>query len=308
MAAGITMNRAQFTDLFVDRLPFLDEILYENYDAPSLTYTDVFNVRDSSRAYEEITQISGFDQFPEKTEGANVTYDKLLQGFNKRYTHLTYAKGFQISMEAMEDDIDGAITDAAPALARVARNSIETEAFSDFNNGFSSVTTPDGKALFAASGAATGHTLVGGGTFGNLVAGDLAQATLESAINIFDDMRDDRNQLIELDAQILLYPPELRWLVHELLKSQLRSDTANNAENSLNQIGLKTVMSKYLTGDDDWFVLSDSSRHRLMFYWRMEPATDHTLDFDSGNMKSKMTFRFSHGPADWRGLVGGQGA
>lgn len=303
MAAGNVMLRNQFTDLFVSRLPFLDEIMYERFDAPSLTYTEVFHMADSSRAFEEKTGISGFEQFAVKDEADAVDYDKLLQLYDKRYKHLTYAKGFQISMEAMDDDIDGAISDAAPALARVARNSIETEAFSDFNNGFSTVTTPDGSALFANA-----HPLVGGGTFDNLISGDLAQGTLENAINIYDDMRDDRNQLIELAPAILLYPPELRWLVHELLKSQLRSDTANNAANALNQIGIRTVMSKYLTGDDDWFVLSEASTHRLMFYWRMEPVSDHTLDFDTGNMKTKMTMRFSHGPADWRGLVGGQGA
>lgn len=297
------MTRNQFTDLFVSRLPFLDEIMKERFDAPSLTYTSVFNVRDSRRAYEEITGITGFDQFVEKDEGDVITYDKLLQGYDKRFKHKTYAKGFQITLEAMDDDIDNAISDAAPALARVARNSIETEAFSDFNNGFGSVTTPDGVSLFSAS-----HPLVGGGTMSNLVAGDLAQGTLEQAVNIYNDMRDDRNQLIDLNPTILLIPTELQWVTHELLKSQLRSDTANHAANALNMLGLRVIMSKYLTGDDDWFLLSDPSQHRLMYYWRMEPVSDHTLDFDTGNMKTKMTYRMSHGPADWRGLVGGQGA
>ena len=303
--AGNVMLRNQYTDLFVDRLPFLDEILFELFDAPSLTYTEVFNIRDSKRAYEEITGITGFDQFSVKNEGDTVEYDKLLQAYDKRFKHATYAKGFQISMEAMDDDIDGAISDAAPALARIAKNSIETSAFSNFNLGFTSVTTPDGVAFFNAA-----HVLTGGGTFDNLVSGDFGQGTLEEALNIFDDMRDERNQLVDLEAAILLYPPRLRWTVGEVLKSQLRSDTANNATNVVNQnqIGIRPVMSKYLTGEDDWFVGSTSDRHRLMFYWRMEPVSDHTLDFDSGNMKTKMTYRHSHGPADWRGWVGGQGA
>jgi hypothetical protein len=303
MSAGNVMLRNQFTDLFISRLPFLDEVMFERFDAPSLTYTQVFHMDTSDRAYEEKTGITGFDQFVEKDEGDAIDYDQLLQAYDKRYTHLTYAKGFQISMEAMDDDIDGAISNAAPALARVARNSIETEAFKDFNTGFATVTTPDGAYLFSNS-----HTLVGGGTFDNLISGDLAQGTLESAINIYDDMRDDRNQLIELSPAILLFPPELKWLVYELLKSQLRSDTADNAANALHQVPLRTIESKYLTGDDDWFLLSEPSQHRLMFYWRMEPVTDHTLDFDTSNMKTKMTYRLSHGPADWRGLVGGQGA
>lgn len=305
-SAGNIMLRGQYTDLFVSRLPYLDEILQEQFDAPSLTYTEVFNVRSSNRAYEETTQITGFDQFVQKDEGSVVQYDKLLQGFDKRFTHVTYAKGFQISMEAMDDDIDGAISNAAPALARVARNSIETQIFSVINEGFSTSgagATPDGAALFSGS-----HLLVGGGTFDNLVSGDLSQATLEEAINIFDDMRDDRNQLIDVEPQILLIPVELRWVTHELLKSQLRSDTANNAANALNQLGLRVVESKYLTGDDDWFLLTEPGRHRVIVYWRMQPVTDHTMDFDTGNMKTKMTYRLSYGSADWRGWVGGQGA
>ena len=301
-SAGAVATRQHYSDLFVARLAFLDELMFENFDAPSLTYDQVFNVRDSSRAYEEITGITGFSQFSEKPEGTKLEYDRLMQGYDKRFTHKTYAKGYEISFEAMDDDIDGAISDAAPALSRVARNSIETEAFSDLNNGFGSVETPDGVSLFNAS-----HPLVGGGTQSNLVTSDFDQASVETAINLFDDMRDDRNQLIEGSPSCLLFPPELRWVVHEVLKSQLRSDTAENATNALNQIGLKTLMSKYLTGDDDWYILSDPSQHRLLFYWRMEPVSDHALDFDTKNMKSSMMYRLSHGPADWRNLVGGQG-
>lgn len=302
MQAGSPMLRAQFTDLFVSRLAYIDEILFENFDAPTLTYPQVFNVRSSNRAHEEVTGITGFDQFTEKSEADTITYDQLLQGFDKRFTHKTFAKGYAISAEANEDDLDNIISNAFPALARVARNSIETEVFADLNNGFSSATTPDGVAAFSAS-----HPLVGGGIFSNLISGDFAQGTLENAINIFDDMRDDRNQLIEVSPAMLVYPPALRWIINEVLKSQLRSDTANNTINVVNQLGLRTVMVKYLTSDTDWFVFGDQRQTRLLLYWRKEPVTDHTMDFDTGNLKTKMTYRLSHGYADWRGLVGGDG-
>ncbi len=299
---GNVMLRAKFTKQFVDRLPYLDEILFENFDAPSLTYPSAFNVQDSSRAFEEKTGIAGFGQFPEKSEGSAVEYDTLLQGFDVRFTHKTFAKGFQISTEAMDDDIDGAITDAAPALSRVARNSIETEIWADYNLGFTTLNSWDGVSLFNAS-----HPHVGGGTFSNLVSADLSQGSIETAINIFDDFRDDRNQLIEVEPAMLIYPPKLRWLVHELFKSQLRSDTALNTANALNQLSLQPLMTKYLTSATDWFIISPASQHRMMVYWRQEPVSDHTLDFDTGNMKTKMTYRLSHGPADYRGLVGGDG-
>lgn len=301
--AGNVMFRAQFADLFLSRLPFIDEILVEQFDAPKLTYPQVFNVRNSSRAFENVTGITGFGTFTAKDEGDTVAYDKLLQGFDTRFVHLTYAKGAQISMEAAGDDIDGAISDIMPPLARSCRSSIEITIWNVINNGFGTTTTPDGRPLYDND-----HILVGGGTYDNLVQADLSIANLETALNMFDDMVDDRGLPIENSAAKIVYPTDLRWLVHEILKSELRSDTANNATNALNQVALGTVMSKYLTGEDDWFLFSEPSQHRVLVYWRMEPMSDHTIDFDTGNMKTKMTYRLSAGAADWRNTVGGQGA
>jgi len=124
---------------------------------------------------------------------------------------------------------------------------------------------------------------------------------------MFDNMVDDRNLPIESSPTKLIIPVELRWVAHEILKSQLRSDTASNAVNALNQVGLDVVVTKYITGTDDWFLTSDPSQHRCLVYWRQEPMTDHTMDFDTGNMKSKMTYRLSRGASDWRNVVGSAG-
>jgi hypothetical protein len=302
MSAGNVMQRQRYTDLFASRLAYIDEILFENFDSPGLTYPEAFNVRRSSRAYEEMTGITGFGTFGQKTEGAAVDYDTLLQAYDKRFTHVTFAKGYQITMEAMDDDLDGAITNAAPALARAARVSIETYIWNIFNNGFATETTPDGAYLFSDS-----HPLVGGGTGDNLLTGDLSQANIEAAINLFDNWTDERGLPIDCEASKLVIPVEYKWLAHELLKSQLRSDTANNATNALSQIGLSVLVTKYIAGTDDWFIISDPSQHRVLVYWRQEPVSDHTMDFDTGNMKSKMTYRLSAGAADWRGVVGSAG-
>jgi hypothetical protein len=88
----------------------------------------------------------------------------------------------------------------------------------------------------------------------------------------------------------------------------MRSDTSNNAVNAFNQIGMDVIESKYLTGQTDWFVGLPKEQTRLMVYWREEPNTDHTMDFDTGNMKTKMTYRMSVGAYEWRGWVGNQGS
>ena len=298
--AGTLMLRAHYTDLFSERLAYIDEIMFENYDSPSMIYPEVFNVRDSGRAYEEITEISGFGKFTQKPEGQVVDYDQLLQGFNKRFTHITYGKGWQMSFEAMDDDIDGVITNAAPALSRAARNSIEAELVSDLNGAFDVVTVPQGGFLVGG-----GHNLLYGGQFSNLITGDFSQGTLETALNKFADFVDLRGELLNIEPMKIVIPFELQWLVSEVMNSVQRSDTANNTINVLPQ--LQVVVWRYLTSATAWFLMSDPSQHRLLCYWRMEPVIDHAIDFDSDNAKTKMKYRLSHGPADYKGIVGSKG-
>jgi hypothetical protein len=302
-SAGQVLLRGQIPDLFESRLPYIDEILFMNFDAPSLTYPEVFNVRNSDRYAEEMTEITGYAQFAVKPEGQPIEADKMLQGFDKRLKHDTWGKLAEISFESMEDDMDGAITDIIPAFADVARNSIETEIFSTYNNAFGTATTADGLSLINSA-----HLIVGGGTFDNSVSGDLAQGTLESAVNKFADMRNGRNQFVGVEARKLLVHVDQRWLVHELLRSQLRSDTAENASNALTQIGLQPVFTRYLTDTDAFYVLADPSKIRVMTYWRRQPFTDSSLDFVTRNMRTAMLYRMSHGAIDWRGVVGSTGA
>jgi Mu-like prophage major head subunit gpT len=298
------MTRLKASDLFFSRLPFIDEILYENFDAPALTYPRVFDVRSSSRAFEETTGFSGFGLFSQKEQdGGAIDYDTIFQLYDQRSIHATYAKGFQISEEGQEDDIDGVISNAAPAMGRAAQVSIETVIWNVLNNGFASQQSPDGVALFHNS-----HPQVDGTTQDNLASGDFATATLEAAITQFDDLKDERGLPIELQPAVLCFPTALRWQVVTVLKSENRPGTANNDINTVNNLGLLPVMSKYITDSDSWFLGAPANQAKLLVYWRKEPVSDHVLDFETGNMKSKMTYRMSTAVADWRGWVASPGA
>jgi len=304
-SANSLVFRGNLQKLYAARIPYIDEILFEPQRAPEMTYQRVFNVRDSERAYEEILSLVGLGLFKKKDEGSPVDYDKFTEGYSKRYAHDTFANGYMVTWEAAEDDLDGVINQVTPELAESARRSIEISAYDDLNSGFTtSVTGMDGVAFFSAS-----HPLAfpSGGTFSNLVSGDLAQGTLESALNVFEQMKNDRGLLIGMEPKNLIVPTQLKWLTHELLRSQLRSDTANNAANALTMVGLDPLVIRYLTNPENWFVSCSPDQHRLMYYWRKEPFSDSYVDPETLNLKVKMLFRMSHGVADWRGWVGGQG-
>lgn len=296
------MMRTQFDDLFFSRLPYLNKVFFEEYGEPDAQFEKVFNVETSSRMREQTTGVTGFGLAGEKPEGEPVTYDILHQAYDKTFTHSTYALGFQVTEEAFEDDLDGPMRNGAKALGRSMRTTKNTLVWNVFNNSFTTETSPDGVSVFNNA-----HPLIEGGTFDNLISGDLSISTLESAISTFDDMRDQRNLIIEMEPTLLLYPPELRWLVIEILKSTDKPDTANRSINPVHMV-LTPIMSKYLTGDDDWFVGSPPSQSKLMLWNRRPLKIQSDTDFDTGNGKTKATQRHSQGWGDWVGWVGGQGA
>lgn len=295
------MMRNLYDDLFFQRLAYLREVMYEEYGEPDAEFARVMNVEGSQKMREQTTGITGFGLAALKPEGEVVTYDVLRQEYDKTFTHSTYALGFQVTEEAFEDDLDGPMRQGARALGRSMRTTKNITVWSIFNNAFGTETTPDGVSVFNNA-----HPLIEGGTFDNLVSADLSITSLETAINIFDDMVDQRGLPIDIEPANLLHPPELRWLVGEILKSPERPDTGNRAINIVQNI-LQPVMVKYLTGDDDWFVGITPSGWGPTLFNRRNLTTSSDTDFDTGNGKTKSSQRHSQGWTTWVGHVGGQG-
>lgn len=296
-----TMLRNEFADLFFSRLAYLDMIFFEEYGEPDGMIGQIWNVRDSNSMREQTTGITGFNLAVERPENEPITYDKLMQAFDKTFTHTEYGLGYQVSKRVRRDDLDGIFSDATRALARSMRTTKFQVVWNVFNNGFTTETTPDGVSLFN-----TAHPLVEGGTFSNRQNADFSITALETAIDTFNDMRDHRNLPIELEPQWLLYHFSLQWLVREIIRSPEKPDTANRSINPVAGI-LQTMANRYLTGTDDWFITSAPGNHALMLWNNQELETDQDMDFDTDAAKYKSTQIHSQGAADWRGTYGGLG-
>lgn len=295
------MMRNLYDDLFFARLAYLREVMFEEYGEPDAMFERVMNVEGSTRMREQTTGITGLGLAALVPEGESVTYDVLRPEYDKTFTHSKYGLAFAVTEEAFEDDLDGPMRNGAKALGRSMRTTKNITVWSIFNNAFTTETTPDGVSVFNNA-----HPLVEGGTYDNLVEADLSISSLETAINLFDDMVDQRGLPIEIEPGILLHPPELRWLVGEILRSPDRPDTANRAINVVQSI-LDPVMVKYLTGDDDWFVGVRPSGWGPTLFNRRQLTTSSDTDFDTGNGKTKATQRHSQGWTAWTGWVGGRG-
>lgn len=280
----------------------------DSYSENSLIWPKMFDSETSTKAFEEDVQSTGFGLLPQKPEGTALVYDTASQGFIQRYTHITYALGFVVTEEAIEDDQYMVIArKRSRSLGFSMRQTQETVAANVLNRAFSSTYAyGDGKELIA-----TDHPNFSGGTFSNELspAADLSEAALEQLNIQIMSAQDDRGLQINLRARSLIVPPALAFEAHRILKSVNQNDTANNAVNALRDMGLfpdGVIVNPHLTDADAFFVRTNCPDGLMAFMRRRSEVKDDN-DFDTSNMKVKGSFRASWGATDPRGVFGSEG-
>ena len=291
--------------------PGINKWYGEAYNEWAEEYPALFAEESSSKAYEEDVGVSGFGLAAQKTEGSPIGYDTAKQGFTNRYTNKTYALGFIITEEAMDDaqyNISVLGKRDAKALAFSMRQTKEVLAANVYNRAFNSTYTfGDGKELLA-----TDHPLAAGGTFRNelTTAADLSEAALEQACIDIAAFVNDRGLKISVMPDKLIIPKELMFEAERILKSTLQNDTANNAINALKSTGIfkgGVTVNHYLTDTDAWFIRTNCP-DGMKYMNRKATSFAMDNDFDTANGKFKAGFRCSFGNTDPRGLFGSAGA
>lgn len=288
--------------------PGLKALFGLTYENVPLQHTQVFDVDDSDKAYEEVQEITGFGLAPVKSEASSISYDTHTQGYTTRFTNVTYGLGFIESQEAVEDNqYKGRATSRTKALARSMRVTKETVMANIFNRAFTSAYAGgDGKEMIA-----TDHPTVNGTQSNELaVAADLSEASIEDMIIQIMNATDSRGLRINLSAQKLIVPSNLAFEAERIVKSTLQNDTANNAVNAMKSMGMLpggVFVWRYLTDVDAWFIKTDA-QEALKLFNRRALSFEKDSDFDTSNFKHKATERYVGGWADWRGIFGTPGA
>lgn len=281
------------------------------YDELGMEFKDIFRtVEASERNFEEDVSFYGMGLAVVKPEAENIAYDSMGQGFIKRYRHITYALGFMISREAVEDNQYVELAEKrSRALGFSMRQTKENVAANVLNRAFnSSFTGADGLEL-----CSTAHLLAKGGTFQNELstAADLSEASLEQmAIDIMD-FRDDAGLRIAVMPRKLVIPRSLCFEAERILNSSLRVGTAENDLNALKKKGVLPegyCVNHYLSDQDAYFVLTNAQDGLKHFQRRGLEVKDDTPDFSSEVMKFKASERYAFGWTDPRGIFGSPGA
>jgi hypothetical protein len=254
----------------------------------------IVNQRSSRRAYEESVYYGGLGLPAKKPEGQQITYD----GPTKRWTHTTYGLGTTITEEQIEDNLyDDVPTDMADQTAEIGDSFAELWEIlvhDIINNGTNTNNHTAGDTLAVFSNT---HTSLRGGTWSNLLtpASDLSATSLQTAIQNFENTKDDSGKYQVIRPKYILVAPAQEWKVRELLESQYDPESANNSVNTITSRGLKPIVSPYLTDTDAFtlFATPPSRKCGIIAFMRRPVKFQTDGDFDTGDVKFKGTARFS---------------
>ena len=302
----MAISRQQLAKELEPGLNALFGLEYQNYENQ---HTEIYDIENSDRAFEEEVMLSGFANAAVKAEGSAVTFDTANEAFTSRYTHETIALAFAITEEAIEDNLyDRIATRYTKALARSMAQTKQIKAANVLNNGFnSSFPGGDGKELFA-----TDHPTQSAGELANELStsADLSETSLEQAMIDIAAFKDERGFKIAARGLKLIIPSELQFTAERILRSPARVGTADNDLNALSSKGMLPqgyVVNNYLTDTDAFFIKTDIPNGMKMFN-RANLKTAMEGDFDTGNVRYKARERYSFGFSDWRGMFGSPGA
>jgi len=279
----------------------------DSYNRYETKYDKLFDTFTSRKRFEEDVYMSMFGIAPEKPEGSPIAYDTAQQGFISRYNHVTYGLGFMITEEMIEDDLYDVIGEKnARALATSMRVTKETVGANVYNRAFTAgYTGGDGVTLLNSA-----HPNVAGGTWSNILAtaADLSEASLEQACIDIMKWEDDRGLPAQIMPKSLIIPVDHVFDAERILKSTLRTGTANNDINALNMMGKfqDVVSNVYLTDPLAWFIRTDAP-NGMKYFERKADEFSMDNDFDTSNYKYKAVGRYSFGWSDPRGLYGTPG-
>jgi len=302
---AMPMNSTQFRSIVE---PIISEEFDGIYEQRADEYKQVFKEsRGTPRNYHEEPVLYGFGAAPELPDGTPVTYQSGGVLFIQRYLYKVYGLAFALTKVLVEDGDHIKIGQTyARHLAQSLIETKETLGANVLNRAFNgSFPGGDGVSLVSAS-----HPIVNG-TFSNQLttAANLSQTSLEQLLIQIRNAVDNNGKRIRLQPKKLVVSPSNVFQAEVLLKSVLRTGTADNDINPVNSMGLlsggQANLSR-LTSTTAWWVQTDAPEGlKLLMRRSLEKSMEG--DFETDSMRYKATERYAFGWTDPRTVFGTPG-
>jgi hypothetical protein len=270
----------------------------------------IMEVAKSDNAFEVYGVLTGMSTMVKKSEGQAFTFDSSQQAYTPRFTHDTWALGFKISMEMMQDG--KAFKEARRFTKMLAKAEAETRnilAANVINNGASGSFLQDGGdgvALFSASHPAYASTQ------SNVIAVNaaLSEASLETLCIQIRNAKDLRGLRANIKPRKIVVNVALEPQLNRILNSNLRVGTTNNDLNYLKESGMfpeGIIASPYITSLTQYTILTDVM-DGLMFLDRYTSGVEADNEFDTKNAAYSKVMRVSTGWINWLAAYEAAGA
>jgi hypothetical protein len=154
------------------------------------------------------------------------------------------------------------------------------------------------------------HPVIGGNQSNLLTnAANLSQTSLEQMLIQIRNAQDSNGKKIRLMPRKLIVSPANVFQAETILKSVLRSGTANNDINAIRSMGMlsdDTAIVSRMTSNTAWFVQTDAPNGlKLLTRRSMERSMEG--DFETDSVRYKATERYAVGFTDWRQVYGTPG-
>ncbi len=306
MSANVMRN----TDFRSVVEPILNEAFDGVYDIRKDEHKEFMRVETGiARDRHEEPILSGFGAAPELPDGMPVTYSAGGVLFIKQYIYKQYGLAFAMTKILIEDGDHVRIGQIySRHLAQSMIETKETVTANVLNRAFNgSYTGADGVALVVNN-----HPMVSG-TWSNLLttAAALSQTSLEQMLIQIWSATDNNGKFIRLHPDKLILPPALGFQGETILKSVLRTGTANNDVNPIVSKGMLSggahVVTR-LTSNTNWFVKMNNVQTGLKLMVRRKLTKSMEGDFETDSMRYKTTERYREGWTDPRDIYGTPGA
>ena len=162
----------------------------------------------------------------------------------------------------------------------------------------------DGVALLSAahpySPADTGTTQANEGTLA------LTIDNLDTTRQNMRNFTDDAGQLLGINPDMLLVPPELERTATQLVSERAIYEPGS-AQFDVNMFSgrFRPVVWNRLTDPNAWFLIDSTlMKQHLIWQWRIRPEFSQAEDFDGLTAKYRGYMRYGIGWTDWRWIFG----
>jgi hypothetical protein len=297
------MTSTQFREIVT---PILNVAFDGVYDQRKDEYLQIFEVIDGiPRDRHEDVVLYGFGAAPELPEGMPVTYESGGVLFTKNYIYKRYGLAFALTSTLIEDGDH--IRIGSTYSRHLAQSLVETKELLTANviNTAFTQNGGDGVPLIANN-----HPIAPG-TFSNILpAAALSQTSAEQMlIQVRSQGVDNDGKFIHLEPESLVVSPSNEFQGEVIVKSVLRSGTANN---DLNAIKSRGYLSKgvavitRLTSNTAWYVHNSrtSVPDGLKVVMRIPLKKSMEGDFETDSWRYKAIERYDVGNTDPRSLYG----